>query len=267
MTVPQGSGHRILAIVRRHLYVTIHSPTRMIELGFWPIIDLLLWGMITTFLRRSGTEMPIPVSFFLGAILLWDLVFRSKNAVALCLLEENHSRNVISVLASPVTPGEYLAGAVVFGLGKVAVTWSIMAALAWTLFAFGVLSLGPTITLYTLVLILFGLALSLLVIGCVLRFGYAADELAWAVAGLVVPFSAVFYPVAVLPGWAQTIASVMPPAHVFEAMRANLAGRPSAWGSIWVALGLDLGYLAMAFGFARSMFGALLRRGFITRYM
>ena len=104
MTVPQGSGHRILAIVRRHLYVTIHSPTRMIELGFWPIIDLLLWGMITTFLRRSGSELPIPVSFFLGAILLWDLVFRSKNSVALCLLEENHSRNVISVLASPVTP-------------------------------------------------------------------------------------------------------------------------------------------------------------------
>jgi ABC-2 type transport system permease protein len=262
-----GSSRRVLAIVRRHLYVTIHSPTRLIELAFWPVIDLVLWGMITAFLRRQGEGLPIPVAFFLGAVLLWDLVFRAKNSVAMCLLEENHSRNVISVLASPVTPGEYLAGALVFGLGKVIVTWSVMVILAWALFAFGVFTLGPVLTLYALVLILFGIALSFVVMGCVLRFGYAADELAWALAGIVVPFSAVFYPVAVLPGWAQAVASALPPAHVFEAMRAVLAGRPSAWGSVWVALGLDVAYLLMAFAFARSMFAALLRRGFVTRYM
>src|SRR5262245_46944213 len=112
MTLTEGSQRRrVLAIVRRHLYVTLHSPTRLIELGFWPIIDLVLWGMITTFLSRDSQGLPIPVAFFLGAVLLWDLVFRAKNSVALCLLEENHSQNVISVLASPVTPGEYLAGA------------------------------------------------------------------------------------------------------------------------------------------------------------
>jgi ABC-2 type transport system permease protein len=258
---------RVLAVVRRHFYVTIHSPTRMIELAFWPVIDLCLWGMITTFLSREGEGLPIPVAFFLGAVLLWDLVFRAKNSVAMCLLEENHSRNVISVLASPVTPGEYLTGALLFGLGKVAVTWSVMVILAWTLFAFGVFTLGPALTLYALVLILFGIALSLVVIGCVLRFGYAADELAWALAGIVVPFSAVYYPVGVLPGWARTVATVIPPAHVFEAMRAILAGQQSAWGSVWFALGLDMVYLGIGFAFARSMFAALLRRGLVTRYM
>ena len=109
---------------------------------------------LTQTLDESG--LPIPVAFFLGAVLLWDLVFRAKNSVALCLLEENHSQNLISVLASPVTPGEYLAGALLFGLGKVAVTWSITVLLAWTLFAFGVFTLGPALTLYALVLILFG---------------------------------------------------------------------------------------------------------------
>lgn len=266
-TFADGAGRRILAIVRRHLYVTIHSPTRMIELAFWPVIDLVMWGMITTFLSTRGESLPIPVAFFLGAVLLWDLVFRAKNSVALCLLEENHSRNVISVLASPVTPGEYLAGALLFGLGKVAVTWSVMVILAQVLFSFGVFTLGPALAVYALVLILFGIALSLVVMGCVLRFGYAADELAWALAGIVVPFSAVFYPVAVLPGWAQTVASGIPPAHVFEAMRAILAGRSSAWGSVWVAFGLDLVYLSVGFAFARRMFAGLLRRGSVTRYM
>jgi ABC-2 type transport system permease protein len=81
------------------------------------------------------------------------------------------------------------------------------------------------------------------------------------------PFAAVFYPVAALPGWAQAIATFMPPAHVFELMRAGLGGREAAWGSLWAAIALDLVYLAAAFAFARSMFAAFLRRGLITRYM
>jgi ABC-2 type transport system permease protein len=258
---------RIVAIVRRHFYVTIHSPTRLIELGFWPIVDLVVWGMITTFLRRQGTELPIPVGFFLGAVLLWDLVFRTKNSVSICLLEENHSRNVISILASPITPGEYLAGAVVWGLGKVALTWAVMAVLAWGLFEFGILTLGPVVALYGAVLVVFGLALSMVVIGCVLRFGYAADELAWALAGILIPFSAVFYPVSALPGWARAVAAFLPPAHVFEAMRAVIAGRPTAWGSLWLAGALAGVYLLAGFAFARRMFVSLLRRGFVTRYM
>jgi ABC-2 type transport system permease protein len=258
---------RVSAVVRRHFHVTIHSPARMIELGFWPIVDLVLWGMITTFLLRAGAELPVPVSFFLGAVIMWDLVFRSKNAVALCLLEEAHSRNLISMFASPITPTEYLAGAVVWGLTKVAWTWSVMVLLAWGLFHFGVLNVGPEIAVFAAILIVFGIALALVVIGCVLRFGYAADELTWALAGLVVPFSAVFYPVAALPGWARDIAAVLPPAHVFEALRASLAGRAASWGSLPMAAVLSMGYAAAGFGFARAMFRGLLRRGSITRYM
>jgi ABC-2 type transport system permease protein len=261
------SVNRIAAVVRRQFYVTIHSPTRLIELAFWPIVDLILWGMITVFLSRSGVDLPTPVAFFLGALMLWDLVFRGKNSVALCLLEEVHSQNLISMMASPITPGEYLAGAVAFGLGKVAVTWTTMAVLAWALFSFGVLELGPAVVLYIGVMLLFAITLALVVIGCLLRFGYAADELAWALAAIVVPFSAVFYPVSSLPGWAQAIANFVPPAHAFEAMRASLIGQASAWGSIPWAFALDLLYGAIAFWFARRMFGTLLRRGFITRYM
>lgn len=258
---------RIDAVIRRHFYVTIHSPTRMIELAFWPVIDLVLWGMITTFLSGSATELPIPVSFFLGAVILWDLVFRSKNAIALCLLEEVHSQNLISMFASPITATEYLTGAVLWGLTKVAWTWSVMSILALALFHFGVLRIGPELGIFAAVLIVYGISLALVVIGCVLRFGYAADELTWALAGLVVPFSAVFYPVSALPEWARAIATLVPPAHVFEALRASLTGRPPAWGSVPFAFALAVVYVGAGFAFARAMFRQLLRRGSITRYM
>ena len=261
------NARRVAAVVRRHSYGMLNSPTRLIVFAFWPFLDLMLWGLITTFLRQTGTELPVLVSFFLGAILLWDLVFRTKNSVALCLLEENYSRNVISIMASPVTPGEYLGGAVLFGLGKALVTFLVMAVLAWVLFAFGVLTLGPMLAVYAGILIVFGITLALVVIGCVLRVGFAADELTWVLAAVLMPFAAVFYPVAALPGWAQAIATFVPPAHVFELMRAAIAGREPAWGGLWAAIALDLIYLAAAFAFARSMFAAFLRRGLITRYM
>jgi ABC-2 type transport system permease protein len=261
------NGRRVAAVVRRQFFVTIHSPTRLIHLAFWPVIDLVLWGMITVFLSRSDAELPVPVTFFLGGVILWDLVFRAKNGVAMCLLEEVHSRNLISVMASPITPGEYLAGAVAVGFAKLAVTWSIMAGLAWALFSFGVLEVGVSLAVYVTVLLAFGVALGLTVIGFVLRFGYAADELAWALAAIVVPFAAVFYPVRSLPGWAQAVATFVPPAHAFEAMRANLADRAATWGSVPFAFLLDALYIAAAFWFARRMFTTLLRRGLVTRYM
>ena len=59
----------------------------------------------------------------------------------------------------------------------------------------------------------------------------------------------------------------MPPAHVFEAMRAVLAGRSPPWGSILVAVALDVVYLAAAFAFVQAMFRAYRRRGFVTRHM
>ena len=185
---------RIAAVVRRHLYGAINSPTRLIILAFWPIVDLVVWGLVTTFLRGAGTELPVPASFFLGGIFLWNLVFRTKNAVAFCLLEENWSRNLISVMASPVTPGEYLGGAVAFGLIQVLSTLALISVLAWAMFAFGVLALGPMLAVYAAVLIVFGISLALVVIARVLRIGYSADELTWVPAASLLPFCAVSTP-------------------------------------------------------------------------
>ena len=42
---------------------------------------------------------------------------------------------------------------------------------------------------------------------------------------LLLPLCCVYYPVAVLPGWLQPVAWVLPPTYVFEGLRAVL-GRP-----------------------------------------
>ena len=60
------------------------------------------------------------------------------------------------------------------------------------------------------------------VVSLILRHGAGAEALAWSVLFGLTPFSAVFYPVSVLPAAVRPIALALPSAHVFEGMRAAL---------------------------------------------
>ena len=261
------SAHRVFAVVRRHWYPMVRSAPRVVENFFWPIVDIMLWGSLTLYLQRQHAELPLPIGFLLGGLLLWDLVFRAKNAVALTFIDEAYHRNVVSVLASPISPTEYLTGAVLWAFVKAGASWLLLTSLAAILFSFNVLDLGLALGAYLGLLLVFGIALSLVVLGLVFRFGHAADELPWALAAVFIPFCAVFYPVSALPGWARDVGTLIPAAHVFEAMRAALAGRSQVWGSLWTAAGLDVAWLVGGFLFARAMFGLFRRRGYVTRYM
>jgi ABC-2 type transport system permease protein len=142
-----------------------------------------------------------------------------------------------------------------------------MAVLAWIFFGFGVFELGFALVPFMGALMLFGVAMSLTVLGLVLRFGHGANMLAWGLGGLIMPLAAVYYPLAVLPGWVQTVAQALPVARVFEAMRTVLAGDPAPWGELGVAFALDVVYIAAAAAFAHRMFLTLRRRGYVTRYV
>jgi ABC-2 type transport system permease protein len=260
------SWHRIAGIYRRHMYVVVKSFPRMLDMTIWPFVDLLLWGMVTVYLR-GHVHSTTPITFLLGGLLLWDIVFRTKNQVAITFLEEAWSRNAIAMLVAPVSPSEYLAGATLWGLTTVSVGWALIAIFAYVLFAFGIATIGLPLVVFGFTLVVFGIAMALIVVGLLLRFGHDAEIMAWALAFIILPFSAVYYPLAVLPGWAQSIASAFPTSHVFESMRQILAGGPTPWSELGVALGLDAVYLAAAFAFAKRMFALLRRRGYVTRFV
>jgi ABC-2 type transport system permease protein len=262
------NGERSLAIYRRYFYSSIHSPPLLFDILIWPLLDLMIWGLLTRFIATSETKLPLPVGFLLGGVLIWDLLFRANHGISLAFLDDSAwSRNALNVFASPVRPSEYLAGATLWMLTKVAVGWSVMAAGAYLLFAFGIFQIGAALAVFVLAAMLFGVVMSLIVVGTILRFGNPAEILAWGIAEIVSPLCAVYYPLSVLPGWARSLAWWLPPSHVFEGMRSVLAGHPVPWNSLMVALALDGLYLAGAFWFASAMLHQLRRRGFATRYM
>ena len=247
---------RIAAIALRHAYVIRRHPIRIAELVYWPLLDLLVWGFLATYLDSHGvgqTPAGQVLGTLVGGLILWDLLFRAQQGVSLAYLEEVWSRNLLNLFVSPLTLGEYLVGSLVVSCVKVTFSTALMMLVAALAYHFQLFSLGYALVPFVACLLAMGWSIGIATTAAILRHGQGAENLAWAIAFLFQPFSAVFYPVSALPLWMQPIALSLPSTHVFEGMRAVLAGQPLPWSQVGWALGLDvvMGMLAVTY-FRRS---------------
>lgn len=216
---------RIWGMVYRHLCLYRHSWPRMLELVYWPTLQMCIWGFTTSYLvARGGSPAAIAGGALLGGVLLWEVTLRSQMGVAITFLEELWSRNLGHIFVSPIRPWELLAAQLVVSFLRTMFGVLPAIGLAWALYAFDLFALGPVLILFFFNLIVMGWWVALAVVSLILRHGLGAEVLAWSVTFGLAPLSAVFYPVSVLPAWIQPVALALPSTHVFEGMRAALEG-------------------------------------------
>ncbi|WP_247878642.1 ABC transporter permease [Niveispirillum sp. SYP-B3756] len=254
-------------MVLRNWYLIRRSWPRLLELCYWPTVQLLIWGFMSQFLRGQAGWVAGTVSVLIAAVLLWEVLVRTQIGMSITFLEELWSRNLGNLFVSPLRPWEWVVSLVVMGLIRVLIGLAPPVLIAALLFDYNLLSLGLPLAGFFANLMTLGVALGLLTSGIILRHGLGAEMLAWMAVFVLAPFSAVYYPVAALPHWLQPVALALPTAHVFEGMRAILNGTGLAWGHLLGAVLLNLLYLGLAalyflraFGNARQR-GALLQTG------
>jgi len=257
--------HRVTALLYRHFCLYKRSFPRVLEIIYWPFVDLVIWGFITLYLQQFKESLPNFVLFFLGALILWDVLFRAQQGVTISFLEEIWSRNLMNLFASPLTPGEFLAATMTLSVGKVLVVSCVTALAAFGFYSFNVFVLGVALIPFVLNLIIMGWCIGVLTTGLIMRYGQEVEVLAWGLVFLFQPISCVFYPMSVLPGWLQVIAQLNPAAHVFEGMRAVIAtGAFPATELVW-ASGLNAVYLAALVAWFHRMFAACKEKGLLVR--
>ena len=244
-TGADASVRRVLALVRRHAYLLVKSWPRIVSMAYYPTVTMVLWAFLTLYLAPSASFLRSAPGFFIGAVLLWDVLFRGQLGVSLTFIEELYSRNLGNLFVSPLTLPEFIAGQLVMSVLRTLIGVGGACAFAWLLFHYSIFSLGfPLIAFFTQLLV-FGWAIGLAVSGMILRWGLGAEELAWAAIFLVAPVSGVYYPVGVLPSWLQAVAYALPSAHVFEGMRAVLLDGAFPWHHFWEAAALNVVCLAL----------------------
>ena len=239
---PAYSPGRVGALVRRYLYLLRGSWPRIVELAYWPTMQMILWGFLTQFLATNSSYIAQTFGILLAGVLLWDVLFRGQIGLSISFLEEMWSRNLGHLFTSPLRPVEMIAALVTISLFRTLIGAIPTSLFAMVLFDFSVYGMGLALVAFFFNLIAMGWAVGLAISGMVLRLGLGAESLAWAAVFALAPISGIYYPIATLPEWLQPIAWSLPSAHVFEGMRALLIDGTFEAGLMLRALALNMVY-------------------------
>lgn len=256
------SRRRVMAVVRRHALVQSRNPGHWFLLIALPVVDALLFTSIGV----AYGEGELPLEILLTGILLFHVVWQLTLAGSMGFLEEVWSRNVLNLFTTPLSEREYGAALGIVGLARTVVAAGLVALVGLGLYAVDPTASGWVLVAGAVILLVFGWAVSLFVVGMTLQYGESAEVFSWGTLVLLMPLSGVFYPVEALPGVLQPISRVIPLTRVFDAARDGLSGMPiDPWDLIIGGLG-SLVTLAAASWFVMFQLRRFREQGWVTRF-
>ena len=249
--------NRMLALSMRHLYLIKSSFPRILDLIYWPTIQIILWGFISKFFTMYSEYYTNTVGVILSCAILYDFLFRSSISFNMLFLEEIWSRNFTNLFVAPLRVSEIITALTGTALIRTLIGIIPAILLMSPLFGVSILKLGPPLFLLFLSLYLFGTTLGILVTSGLLRFGPAFENTAWSSLFLLAPLGCVYYPLSILPEWLQLIAKFLPLVYIFEEARSILINNAVDYTNIINALLLNLVYFILSVMiFYYSFYGA-----------
>jgi ABC-2 type transport system permease protein len=249
------SLRRVGAMVLRYWYLLRYSWPRVLDLIYWPAVQMLMWGFLQLYLDQNASFLARASGTFIGAVLLWDILFRGQLGFSISFLEEMWARNLGNLMMSPLKPIEFLISLMIMSLIRLAIGVIPMTLLALFFFDFNFFAIGLPLIAFFCNLIFTSWSVGIFVSGLVLRNGLGAESIVWTLMFGLMPLACIYYPVAVLPGWLQAIAWTLPPTYVFEGMRALLIDRVFRADLMVWSLGINVVLFVASF----AIFLALLR--------
>jgi ABC-2 type transport system permease protein len=237
------SLQRIWGLIYRHLAVYRRSWPRLVEMAYFPMLELLIWGFTANFFMHM------------------QVMLRGQLGVTFTFLEEIWSRNLGHVFVSPLRPAEMVATLLAVSVLRTLIGVLPAIAIAYFCYAFNLFGIGPVLILFFVNLLVMGWWVALGIVSLLFRYGAGAEALAWTLAFGITPLACVFYPVTVLPAWLQPFALALPAAHVFQGMRAALLHHNIAWDQLAQAALLNLVWTALSIAVFSAQFRAARIRG------
>ena len=242
---------RVGAMLLRYGYVLRSSGFRLLEVIYWPVVQLFTWGFLQVYLVKAQGGQPasglhLAAGALVGSVLLLDILLRAQQGFSFSFLEEMWSRNLANLLMSPLRISELTVALMTMSFVRLAISTLPVSLLAMVFFGFNLWSLGLALGVFFALLLLFAWSVALFVCGVLMRYGMGAESLVYALMFAIQPLGAVYYPVSVLPPFLQAIAWTLPPSYVFEGLRGVLINHVVRWDLLALGFALDILYFALA---------------------
>ena len=237
--------NKIFALSLRHLYLIKGSFPRVLDLVYWPTVQIFLWGFISKFFTLNSSYYDNTVGIILSAAILYDFLFRSSISYNMMFLEEIWSRNFTNLFIAPIKISEIISALTCTAILRTLIGLVPAVIISIPLFGVSILKIGTPLIFLLLILYIFGVTLGLLVTAGLVRFGPSFENIAWASLFFLAPLGCIYYPIEILPEWLQTIAKLLPLVHIFEEMRNILINNIVNYFEILKAFLISLVYFVI----------------------
>ena len=236
--------YRIVALILRYAFEIPRDFFRVFDLTFYPLMDIILWGFMSLWVQTGGNPEAAKIGpLILLSLVLWMIVENANREIAFNLTEELYAHNLVNILVTPIQLSEWLVSVIILASVRVTFVFIFCSIAIWILRCINILKLGLLLTAIVPLLLMSGIALGLGISALMLRWGRRISTFIWSIPYLVLSFSAVFYPMHLLPPWAQYIGKMMPICYVFETLRSAMTTGHIAWSSLGISLALNIIYL------------------------
>lgn len=246
--------NRVYAMIIRYFINLRHNFDRLSDMFYWPALDLFIWGLTGLYLATLSANNKDYIFIILTGLVFWIIIWRMQYEININILSEIWDRNIVNIFASPLTLAEWILSLMTVGFVKMIISLSFSATLAYIFYQYNVFTYGAMLIPIVISLALTGWATGFFVAAFIIRYGQKIQTLAWTGVALIAPFSALYYPLSILPEWAQKVALLVPSTYVFEAMREVHATGNFSYDKIAVSFALNIPYLIFSLWFFAKMF-------------
>lgn len=238
------SWQRIYGLSLRHLYPLKRDFDLLSDMIYWPIIDILIWGITGQWLGGTNGNN-IMVSLLIGLI-LWNVIWRSQSEISRNLIDELWNNNLVNLFSTPLSLKEWLVGVILLSVGKTIFTMLILSIVVALLYSVNIYTVGWWLLPFFVCAVMTGWWVGFISAGIVIRYGQKVQTVVWTLPGILLPFSVVFFPLANLPSFLQPISYALPSTYIFESMRSLIYANTIDSRFIGVSLGLNIIYLVFS---------------------
>jgi ABC-2 type transport system permease protein len=245
--------YRVKAVALRHIYPLRRDFDLLSDMVYWPMIDTLLWGITGRWLADASGESSILLSILM-ALLMWNAIWRSQAEVSRNLIDEIWNNNLVNLFTTPLALKEWLVSIGLLSFLKAAVTLVLVTIVIWLMHSISIFFFGWWLVMFLAAMIMTGWWVGFISSGIVMRYGPKMQTVVWTLPGMLLPFSAVFFPLERFPEILQVISLAIPTTYVFEAMRSIAAGGTVHWDQLVLSFGLNALYLILSLWYFTSSF-------------
>ncbi len=257
--------YRIWAIVIRHLYHFRHSYDRLSDAVYWPVMDLVLWGLTTKWVQQENVQVSNIALIILTGIVFWQIIWRSNYEISVNLLEEFWNDNLANLFSTPLKLGEWIIAVMIIGFLKNFITVIVGVGAVYLLYSLNILTIGWYLLPFFFLLLISGWFMGFIASAFIIYFGRPVQTLAWTMGFLLAPFSAVYYPVDMLPPTVRFFSNLLPTTYIFEGMREVIKSGHLGVNYLVMSTILNIIYLLIAISFFSFMFEKRRKKGLLTR--